>query len=68
MTRPTRPQDSPGFLLWRSTLRWQRTIIAALRPLELTHVQFVLLASTWWLTEQSAGSGPPVSLCPFAAP
>ena len=59
MTRPTGPQDSPGFLLWRSTLRWQRTITAALRPLELTHVQFVLLASTWWLTEQT--SGPPPS-------
>lgn len=58
MSRPTGPQDSPGFLLWRSTLHWQRTIGAALRPLELTHVQFVLLASTWWLAEQSAGSGP----------
>lgn len=58
MTRPTGPQDSPGFLLWRSTLRWQREITAALRPLELTHVQFVLVASTWWLAEQSAGPGP----------
>ncbi len=58
MTRPTGPQDSPGFLLWRSTLRWQRTITVALRPLELTHVQFVLLASTWWLAEHSAGPGP----------
>lgn len=44
------PQDSPGFLLWRATLRWQRNIAAALRPLELTHVQFVLLASLWWLS------------------
>jgi DNA-binding MarR family transcriptional regulator len=26
-------------------------MVAALRPLELTHVQFVLLASVWWLTE-----------------
>jgi DNA-binding MarR family transcriptional regulator len=43
------PADSPGFLLWHATLRWQRTIAAALAPLELTHVQFVLLASTWWL-------------------
>lgn len=44
------PEESPGFLLWRVTLRWQRVIVAALRPLELTHVQFVLLASVWWLT------------------
>ena len=44
------PADSPGLLLWRATLRWQRLITAALKPLDLTHVQFVLLASTWWLT------------------
>lgn len=43
------PDESPGFLLWHVTLRWQREIAAALRPLDLTHVQFVLLASTWWL-------------------
>jgi DNA-binding MarR family transcriptional regulator len=43
------PDDSPGFLLWHVTLRWQRDMAAALAPLNLTHVQFVLLASTWWL-------------------
>lgn len=43
------PDESAGFLLWHVTLRWQRDIAAALRPLGLTHVQFVLLASTWWL-------------------
>ena len=48
------PEGSPGFLLWHVTLRWQRAIVAALAPLELTHVQFVLLASTWWLNEQGA--------------
>jgi DNA-binding MarR family transcriptional regulator len=36
-------------LLWRVTLRWKREIVAALAPLELTHAQFVLLASSWWL-------------------
>jgi len=45
------PGESPGFLLWRVTLRWQRLITAALRPLNLTHVQFVLLASAWWLSQ-----------------
>jgi DNA-binding MarR family transcriptional regulator len=44
--------ESPGFLLWHATLRWQREIAAALHPLGLTHVQFVLLASTWWLIDQ----------------
>ncbi|WP_030326448.1 MarR family winged helix-turn-helix transcriptional regulator [Streptomyces sp. NRRL B-3229] len=43
------PGDSPGFLLWHATLRWQRDIATALGPLGLTHVQFVLLACTWWL-------------------
>jgi len=46
------PADSPGFLLWQVTLRWQRALGAVLAPLELTHVQFVLLACTWWLNEQ----------------
>lgn len=55
MTR--QPTDSPGLLLWRATLRWQRLIGAALKPLGLTHVQFVLLASAWWLTHQ-AGETP----------
>jgi len=46
---PLDPDESPGFLLWHVTLRWQRDITAALAPLDLTHVQFVLLATTWWL-------------------
>jgi DNA-binding MarR family transcriptional regulator len=45
------PAESPGFLLWHLTLRWQRTITAALAPLQLTHVQFVLLACAYWLGE-----------------
>lgn len=48
------PEDSPGFLLWRTTLRWQRAMAAALKPLGLTHVQFVLLVSLWWLDRQGA--------------
>lgn len=46
------PADSPGFLLWRTTLRWQRAVADALAPLGLTHVQFVLLACAWWLNDQ----------------
>jgi DNA-binding MarR family transcriptional regulator len=45
------PGSSPGFLLWRVTLRWQRLMTTALRPFGLTHVQFVLLASLWWLSD-----------------
>jgi DNA-binding MarR family transcriptional regulator len=50
-TTPLKPDDSPGFLLWHATLRWQRGIAEALAPLDLTHVQFVLLACAWWLNE-----------------
>jgi DNA-binding MarR family transcriptional regulator len=46
------PGENPGFLLWHATLRWQREVAAALGPLDLTHVQFVLLACTWWLNRQ----------------
>ncbi|MGW5652618.1 MarR family winged helix-turn-helix transcriptional regulator [Streptomyces humi] len=46
------PGESPGFLLWHATLRWQRDIATALAPLDLTHVQFVLLACAWWLNTQ----------------
>ncbi len=46
------PGDSPGFLLWHVTLRWQRHLTSALAPVGLTHTQFVLLACTWWLNEQ----------------
>jgi DNA-binding MarR family transcriptional regulator len=49
---PEGPAASPGFLLWHVTLAWQRAIAAALAPLDLTHVQFVLLACVWWLDEQ----------------
>ncbi|WP_251046253.1 MarR family winged helix-turn-helix transcriptional regulator [Arthrobacter sp. ISL-85] len=49
---PLNPGDSPGFLLWHATLRWQRDTAAALAPLGLTHVQFVLLACAWWLNTQ----------------
>jgi len=51
------PEQSPGFLLWRVTLAWQRAMRSALAPHELTHVQFVLLASLWWISEHE--DGPP---------
>jgi DNA-binding MarR family transcriptional regulator len=46
------PAASPGYLLWCVTLTWQRAVTAALRPLGVTHVQFVVLVSAWWLHEQ----------------
>jgi DNA-binding MarR family transcriptional regulator len=49
---PEGPAASPGFLLWHLTLAWQRAVTAVLEPLQLTHVQFVLLACTWWMSRQ----------------
>jgi DNA-binding MarR family transcriptional regulator len=49
VTRWAGPEQSPGFLMWQVTLAWQRAMRAALAPHDLTHVQFVLLATTWWL-------------------
>jgi DNA-binding MarR family transcriptional regulator len=46
----TSADDSPGLLLWQVSNRWQAAQRAVLKPLGLTHVQFVLLASLTWLT------------------
>ena len=44
------PEESPGFLLWRVSTLWRRAIEAVLKPLGLTHPQFVILATIGWLT------------------
>lgn len=43
------PEESSGFLLWQVTNLWQREIKKALEKYDLTHSQFVLLASILWL-------------------
>ena len=47
------PDESPGFLLWQVTNRWQAAQRAALKQHGLTHVQFVLLATLTWLNAES---------------
>ena len=42
------PEDSPGFLLWQTTMTWQRRIKKALEPYGIAHAQFVLLAILLW--------------------
>jgi DNA-binding MarR family transcriptional regulator len=49
---PLTPQTSPGYLLWRVTLAWQRRVTAALEPFGLTHAQFVLLAVVFYANQQ----------------
>jgi hypothetical protein len=41
----------------RTTLRWQRLMTATLQPPGLTHVQFVLLATVWWLARARQADG-----------
>jgi len=48
------PQDSPGFLLWKVSNAWQRRQRLALKPFELTHSQFVLLATATWFGAEEA--------------
>lgn len=55
--------ESPGLLLWQVTNRWQAAQRAALAPFDLTHVQFVLLASLTYL----AVAGDPVMQRDLAA-
>jgi DNA-binding MarR family transcriptional regulator len=45
------PHDSPGFLLWQTTVVWQRHIKHVLQPYEVSHPQFVILALLLWLSE-----------------
>lgn len=41
--------DSPGFLLWKLTVLWQRTLTEVLSNLGITQTQYALLASICWL-------------------
>ncbi len=49
------PEDSPGFLLWQVTTLWQRGIKKALDSIDITHPQFVILASILWLSAKKTG-------------
>ncbi len=44
------PSESIGFLLWKTTNLWQREIKKSLKKYDLTHTQFVILATTYWLS------------------
>jgi len=45
------PEESPGYLLWLVSSFWRSKIEVVLKPLDLTHPQFVLLATIAWLTK-----------------
>lgn len=50
------PEDSPGFLLWQTTVLWQRRIKADLEPYGISHAQFVIMASLLWCDEHDQNS------------
>lgn len=50
---PNTPDESTGFLLWQLTNLWQREIKKSLKDYQLTHTQFSLLASIFWLRKNS---------------
>ncbi len=43
------PKKSPGFLLWHISISWRSSIEAVLKTMNLTHPQFVVLATLGWL-------------------
>ncbi len=47
------PSESTGFLLWKTTNLWQREIKRTLKKYDLTHTQFVVLASSYWLSQEN---------------
>ncbi|GAB1640061.1 MarR family winged helix-turn-helix transcriptional regulator [Krasilnikovia sp. MM14-A1259] len=64
-TRHDSPDDSPGLLMWQVTNRWQAAQRAALKPFDITHVQFVLLATLTYL--QASGPVTQKTLAGMAA-
>ncbi len=44
-------EDSPGLLLWQTTVTWQRLIKKAISPFGVSHAQFVILAILLWSEE-----------------
>jgi DNA-binding MarR family transcriptional regulator len=47
------PEDSPGLLLWQTTVTWQRLIKKALEPHAISHGQFVIMAVLLWFEEHA---------------
>ncbi|GAB3165780.1 MarR family winged helix-turn-helix transcriptional regulator [Telluribacter humicola] len=48
------PEESSGYLLWQVTMLWQRQMNRALSELDLTHTQFVILATLGWLIKDKS--------------
>ncbi len=47
-----KPNDNLGFLLWQTTMQWQRQMNRALDQVGLTHTQYVILIALAWLSKE----------------
>ncbi len=47
-----KPEDNLGYLLWQTTMVWQKKMNRALAEVELTHTQFVIMAALAWLSNK----------------
>ena len=46
------PDEYPGFLLWKTTLTWQRIQKKCLEPFNVTQPQFILLSLLMWFSNK----------------
>ena len=46
------PEASLGFMLWQTTVVWQRKVKSSLESYDISHAQFVVLANILWFVEQ----------------
>lgn len=47
------PEENLGYLLWQTTMSWQKQMNRALQQVNLTHTQFVIMASLAKLLKHS---------------
>ena len=48
------PEENMGYLIWQTTMRWQRQMNRALAEIGLTNTQFVILMAVAWQERQLA--------------
>ena len=46
-------EESSGFLLWQTTMIWQRKIKKSLEPYDISHAQFVIMAVMLWFNKHA---------------
>jgi len=47
------PEENMGYLLWQTSMQWQRQMNRALQEVGLTHTQFVIMMALAWLLRSS---------------